>query len=69
MHASYNLSGECFCNVLDRVLGISDHNPIIFGFRRNLVSHCRRISKWIIDHPDFLEEARGEFEFRKRIRD
>ena len=66
LHLAHVVTDDIFCYALDRFPEISSHRLVEFGLRRRAQrnSNCNYIPEWVVKHPLFKVEFKGEMGFR-----
>ncbi len=64
LHPAIHMFHELFAHVLDKVVGVSDHYPVLFGIRAaGKHSQIQRLPSWLVRHPCFAKNFQEMWEW------
>ena len=64
LHPAIHMFHQLFAHVLDKVVGVSDHYPVLFGIRAaEKHSRIQRLPSWLVRHPCFTKNFQEIWEW------
>ena len=65
LHPAIHMFHQLFAHVLDKVVGVSDHYPVLFGIRAaEKHSRIQRLPSWLVRHPCFTKNFQEIWEWK-----